>query len=175
MHSKLSYINKVLNSCHVMITSCHQCIAGWQLVATVFMLFPEEDWKYINWKFRQIFCSITLCEEFWYHSIQFLSYRGCVFPPADHNSGLDQTLCGSHTFCFSGVHLVPNQSVHGKYNLIGGVFSFCHNGGVFSPLQITTQGWTPLSPGCVPSCSSSSGPGSACLDCILFHDYLFLI
>ena len=28
------------------------------------LLFPEEDWKYINWKFRQNFCSITLLENF---------------------------------------------------------------------------------------------------------------
>ena len=28
------------------------------------LLFPEENWKYINWKFWQTFCSITLLEEF---------------------------------------------------------------------------------------------------------------
>ena len=32
--------------------------------AHLLLLFPDKDWKYINWKSGQTFCSITLLEEF---------------------------------------------------------------------------------------------------------------
>ena len=45
-------------SCHILIAYVH-----------FLLLFPEEYWKYINWKFGQIFCSITLLKEFYYYLI----------------------------------------------------------------------------------------------------------
>ena len=43
-------------------------ITFWSFCVHLLLLFPE-DWKYINWKFGQTFCSIALLEEFEYHSI----------------------------------------------------------------------------------------------------------